>query len=488
MSPSVDDKVVPLKPRNVVLAGTTTTELQDTNGKKIARRSSKPIINWFQRKLAGKSPRTAPVAKLPVPRDVSSTATTGASRQTSQSVDSTVSRNAATQKSISGSESTWSTKRGTLVSGKRSKSPLNPNDAEENGSIPGSLSPPSSAEEADEDASLRPIAPSLPPSPSNSYSSSSILSDPRTFRSMAPSTKPTTLLSIDLAPNGMAHIAQVSPNVPTLNSEFAAPRFLAHVRNSSVGTSAGGMVSSGASITFSTLPPASPEPSNITENDTSASHVRSASGQLLTLQAPLHSAPHPRNNPRPSSPPLDNASVLTLASSAYAMPPSRTGPRRGWSSAAGSYRGGDESMLGGSAIGHGDDGASHYEDRLDVDGERDVDASVRALRPRSSRHNSWESEASEWSAVVGRGGPISVGTPTRSLWTSNSFRTGDDDEEQTDVEGNGEIRAILTTEEPSQILEEQVVNTSAETPTEELVKQMGYSFILHLTFISHYRQ
>lgn len=59
------------------------------------------------------------------------------------------------------------------------------------------------------------------------------------------------------------------------------------------------------------------------------------------------------------------------------------------------------------------------------DDDRDVDASVRALRPRSSRRGSWESEASRWSARL-QGGQ---GTPKeRSLWTSNSMRTGGDNE------------------------------------------------------------
>lgn len=62
---------------------------------------------------------------------------------------------------------------------------------------------------------------------------------------------------------------------------------------------------------------------------------------------------------------------------------------------------------------------------LERDG--DVDASVRALRPRSSRRGSWESEASGWSAHFGNGtGP--PGTPSalrdRSLWTTGSFKTG----------------------------------------------------------------
>ncbi len=54
--------------------------------------------------------------------------------------------------------------------------------------------------------------------------------------------------------------------------------------------------------------------------------------------------------------------------------------------------------------------------------ERDVDASVRALRPRSSRRGSWESEVSKWSAR------IRVATPSlvrdRSLWTANSVKNG----------------------------------------------------------------
>lgn len=86
-----------------------------------------------------------------------------------------------------------------------------------------------------------------------------------------------------------------------------------------------------------------------------------------------------------------------------------------------------------------DTDAGHVGDGdLDLDGgaEREVDASVRALRPRSSRRGSWESEASGWSARVGgsAGGAASSlmglrpGTPSalrdRSLWTGTSVRTG----------------------------------------------------------------
>jgi len=108
--------------------------------------------------------------------------------------------------------------------------------------------------------------------------------------------------------------------------------------------------------------------------------------------------------------------MLTLASSAFGVPGARIGAN------ALSY-GGDRSIIGaGDSISHisgllGDD------ERLFNDGEadRDVDASVRALRPRSSRRGSWESGASGWSAAVtGSGYPRG-----RSLWTSNSIRTGD---------------------------------------------------------------
>lgn len=79
------------------------------------------------------------------------------------------------------------------------------------------------------------------------------------------------------------------------------------------------------------------------------------------------------------------------------------------------------SHFGGSVLDADAESASEYvldDDRLD---ERDADASVRALRPRSSRRGSWESEASRWSARVQTGAGTSF---SRSLWTSNSVRTG----------------------------------------------------------------
>lgn len=292
---------------------------------------------------------------------------------------------------------------------------------------------PASNLEADEDASIRPLPPSGPPSPSPSLSASSYLSDPQTFRSMAASTKPTTLLSIDLTPNGMAHIAQV-PTTPA--SQIS--RFQPHVRNSSIGTS-GGVVGSGASITFSALPPSlhsSSRPSSL--NNVRSGLLNSNAQQngmhtnaQMSVQAPLHTTHHPRNNPRPSSPPEDNASMLTLASSAFAVPGTRMGLPL--TSGTPSARAGDSiSHFGGSVVGDGEgDASSQYalgdDDRLDIDGERDIDASLRALRPRSSRRGSWDSETSDWSAQAGSNGAgMSTGTPSRSLWTTNSGRTGGD--------------------------------------------------------------
>ena len=121
---------------------------------------------------------------------------------------------------------------------------------------------------------------------------------------------------------------------------------------------------------------------------------------------------------------MDNASVLTLASSAFGIP-GHLGIT-GYSSTAASARGGGDSIsqfdgsmtfpdVENTSIVIGED------DRLD---ERDVDASVRALRPRSSRRGSWESEASGWSARFQQ----TPGTPSlareKSVWTANSVKTG----------------------------------------------------------------
>jgi hypothetical protein len=375
------------------------------------RKTSKPIINWLQRKLAGTvkakrqdlpPPPTTnlkgrnPITHSKVTNRVVSSPLPSSKQKRPQTRTNVQSSEEARQKTVSlnGDE------HHSMTSHERSSSEDGSYMAQE------SLWSPASAVEADDDASLRPLPPSIPPSPSPSPSSSSYLSDPRTFRSIAASTKPTTVLSVDLNGNGMAHIAQapLTPSsAPNMN------RFASHGRTSSTTTN--------PNVTFSALPP-SPQSSR-------PSSVQSRSAPLNTpipaVQAPLHTTHHPRNNPRPSSPPLDNASVLTLASSAFAMPGFR-GNNPGWGSAPPSAMGaGDSASHFDDSVLYDVENSSHLDgDTLD---ERDFDASVRALRPRSSRRGSWESEASRWSARI-QGGPGTPVTRERSVWTTNSIRTG----------------------------------------------------------------
>ncbi|KAJ6629180.1 hypothetical protein B0H10DRAFT_1776691 [Mycena sp. CBHHK59/15] len=366
-----------------------------TEQKKASHRSSKPIINWFQRKLAGGSSLVrSKRAENQQPPD----ATYPQGRPGAIPLRVTNRIASAPLPSANGKHLTKLdvARRKTISLNEEEDGEMYANDmVSEHSSIArDSTWSPTSANEADEDASLRPLPPSAPPSPSPS--SSSYISDPRTFRSIAVSTKPTTLLSIDLNGNGMAHIAQAPPN----------PINRLHVRSSSTNTTPA-VVGSGTSITFSALPPSPTTPHG--------------NGPVSSVQAPLHTTHHPRNNPRPSSPPLDNASVLTLASSAYAIPGRAGVNTPGWSSAPPSALGDSLSHFGGSITYADAESTSQY-----LLGDDDVDASVRALRPRSSRRGSWESEASRWSARVQQGG---VGTPSlardgRSLWTSNSIRTG----------------------------------------------------------------
>jgi hypothetical protein len=418
--------------------------------KKGPPRSSKPIINWFQRKLGGSARARIPDGNsLNVASNTKShlSATTlPASRPNGRSVSSPWPQ--VTHATSQRQGAPHSHKRGapSSVSQRRTIS-LNDVETEHNQSLHSgdddhvdvstrhsslardSMWSPASALEADEDASLRPLPPSSPPSPSLSHSSSSYISHSRTFRSIAASTKPTTLLSIDLPPAGVGHIAQV----PATPVSQIPPRHALHARSSSTGTN-GGLVGGGASITFSALPPSPQSASHPTSSLTHANPASSNSGLLgyniHGLQAPLHTAHHPRNNPRPSSPPLDNASMLTLASSAYAIPGARlTIGSLGSATLSGLLGGGDSiSHLGGSVLGDPEgENTSQFlladDDRLDVDGERDMDASLRALRPRSSRRGSWDSEVSGWSAkILGSGPGITAGN--KSAWTSNSLRVG----------------------------------------------------------------
>ncbi|KAF9649600.1 hypothetical protein BDM02DRAFT_1776099 [Thelephora ganbajun] len=394
--------------------------------KKLARKSSKPIINWFQRKLTGtgRQRRASETDGLRTPRHAPQRRpNSGQDRQRKRPNSPPVQNKRPTVPPVStdfvGSRAISLDSQDGYDSAPETAGDHRSDYWYEGSSLARiSTWSPASILEADDNASLRPLPPSSPPSPSPSHSSSSYLSDPRTFGSMTASTKPTTILSIDIA-GGLAHIAQV-PTPVSAGSWFAP-----HVRNSSLDAPIG----SGNSITFSALPPSPPVSRPPSPANTNA-------GATRPVQAPLHTAHHPRNNPRPFSPPLDNASVLTLASSAFGIPGARIG------ASALSY-GGDRSILGaGDSVSHisgllGDD------ERLFNDGEvdRDVDASVRALRPRSSRRGSWESGASGWSAAVtGTGYPRN-----RSLWTSNSTGTGDrltvdedndNDNDMTSVEGN----------------------------------------------------
>lgn len=102
--------------------------------------------------------------------------------------------------------------------------------------------------------------------------------------------------------------------------------------------------------------------------------------------------------------------------------------------------GGDSiSHFGGASVNYADvESTSQFvlgdEERLFDD--RDVDASVRALRPRSSRRGSWESEASDWSARIAYGSPSIARND--STWTSPSIRADAANVESTKPEDDGE--------------------------------------------------
>ncbi|KAJ6599256.1 hypothetical protein DFH09DRAFT_1130550 [Mycena vulgaris] len=454
---------------------------QPVEQKKTSHRSSKPIINWFQRKLAGGSS----LVRSKRAENQQPTDSRAQGRPTSIPLRVTNRISSAPLPNGNGKQLSKIdvARRKTISLNEEEDGEMYANDlASEHSSIArDSAWSPTSALEADEDASLRPLPPSSPPSPTPSPSSSSYVSDPRTFRSMAASTKPTTLLSIDLNGNGMAHIAQAP----------AAPINRLHVRSSSTNTTSA-VVGSGASITFSALPPSPVSGEAAARNQMSpyssnpGSSQTTPHGNVSSVQAPLHTAHHPRNNPRPSSPPLDNASVLTLASSAYAMP-SRAGVNTpGWSSAPPSALGDSLSHFGGSITYADAESTSQY-----LLGEDDVDASVRALRPRSSRRGSWESEASRWSARVQQGGAgtSSLARDGRSLWTSNSIRTGgfsaenvetyeksDEGDSRSDAGSQAEAKAVpepLDVEPASEL----VSPRSDSEPTPKNALQGGEAYI-----------
>lgn len=426
--------------------------------KKLPRRSSKPIINWFQRKLAGtvRTRRASDGESSRIPQQRHPTRRpsikTGPRKHAVSPGPGSKPLNIPNREAISLNEDDgYSSAPDTRdYSDDEGESSINRSSIARESTW--------SPLEADDNASLRPLPPSAPPSPSPSRSSSSYLSNPHTFRSMTASTKPTTVLSMDLN-GGVAHIAQ-APVTP-VNPGWFSP----HVRTSSTGTSTG--PGGGGSITFSALPPSPQSSSRPSSLQNNASALASANN-LRPVQAPQHTAHHPRNNPRPSSPPSDNASVLTLASSAFGFPTARIGINALSYNSERSVRGAGDSI---SHI-----SASHFllgdEDRMYNDGEmeRDVDASVRALRPRSSRRGSWESEASGWSADVGgtyslMGPGTPIGTRERSLWTANSVRTGDIDEDIDEASSEGEGNITQETLDPSKKVAE--ASKEEDTPTPE---------------------
>jgi hypothetical protein len=233
---------------------------EQTQPKKLGRRSSKPILDWFQRKLGGtgRTRRASDVLHTRVTngdrgasrdkrrhgfpdgfRDLSrvqSTPSRGRSsgdrelRRHSQIVSPSLSRSAGT-----------STDTNDVTNELDDAEGLGDVSTYRSSCAQDSMWSPTSNLEADEDASLRPLPPSSPPSPSPSRSSSSYLSNPRTFQSMAASTKPTTLLSVDLT-GGMAHIAQAPPTPAT------GSRIPIHLWSTASGSGPG-------SISFSALPP-----------------------------------------------------------------------------------------------------------------------------------------------------------------------------------------------------------------------------------------
>ncbi|CAG7849431.1 SubName: Full=Uncharacterized protein {ECO:0000313/EMBL:CCA67226.1} [Serendipita indica DSM 11827] len=323
------------------------------NTKKLRHKASKPIITWLSKKLGGSHAQRPPKPALSVANvntDSADPSSTVRGRSLSLQVPPT-NEPAARTVVLNDDQD--------LPSPSAARSMFSERNSLTADSMWTKRSP---ALEADEDASIRPLPPTSPPSPTPSRSSSSQISDLRTFRSVAASTKPTTLMSIDsgngLIAGTMAHIAQApSPNSPS-SSNSNNPRFSVPLVHPAV--------------------------------------ARAASRHRSSMQAPLHTTHHPRNNPNPTAVPADNASTLTLASSAFALSARGNDWTDGISVSLDQYHG------------DGDVNSSHI--GIDDD-DAEVAASVRALRPRSSRRGSWESEESRWSARVGSG-PNGVGSPS----------------------------------------------------------------------------
>ena len=154
--------------------------------------------------------------------------------------------------------------------------------------------------EASPDASIRPITPRSTRT-SSVHTSGSQLSEPRTFRSamtgQSHSTKPTTLFSVETT-DATNRIALPTTSAARYAQRQSADSAAAMSRQDSTNTPP-------ASIHFSPLPSSTSGPIS--------SEAPKANG--VPSQYPRHTQPDLRRNPAPHSPALDNASMLTLASS-----------------------------------------------------------------------------------------------------------------------------------------------------------------------------
>ena len=158
------------------------------------------------------------------------------------------------------------------------------------------------------------------------------------------------------------------------------------------------MLSSSNSITFSSLPSPSHRLASPTQaGDGEEMDVDSGNVESNT-HYPSHHVPDPRNNPRASSPPPDNASTLTLASS--------TAP-----SLRGTANGSIRQAAVPSILGVSRDGRRHSGGNCAAN----EDASIRAIAP--SRRESTDSIGSKWSAAV-------LSNRDKATDRENSFHTG----------------------------------------------------------------
>ncbi|BGP16804.1 hypothetical protein JCM10213_004652 [Rhodosporidiobolus nylandii] len=319
----------------------------------------------------------------------------------------------------------------------------------------GSFSNRSALSGADTDASIYPISPSTRP-PSSIISKGTALTahtegddshstgtgrsffSPSagggalgsTYAKSYASTKPTTLLSVDVG--GGANRIAVVPGTgshfiqATQPSPLNAGGITASPSGNSLTAPGSAVSSSGPGITFSSLPdsPAASTPpataSSFAPHPSLAQHRFSTSSTSSSLSAPhredypdspsspshsladgamgipAYTHAHPRNNPHPAQPPPDNASVLTLASSSFApsfigstATTTREGGRSSWAGGGlGNLKAWSTKRSIAGGVGRGKDAGA------------DEDASVRALA--GSRRPSEESlgARSTWSAVV----------------------------------------------------------------------------------------